>query len=208
MAQIIKVNFSGKHPIKSTPLPLKEPAPIYQFKISLAFSDPLIWRRLQIDGNCSLDRFHTVLQLCMGWSDIHTHRFLIGKVFYAPSQQNDIFEKTGERNESDFRLVDLENDMKWCFTYVYDFGDGWEHEIELEESIPAKAGLPPSVLLAGERACPPENIGGIPGYYEFLTIINNPQDKRYKMISKWYGADRFNPDLFDIRSINKALKRC
>jgi hypothetical protein len=206
MAVIIKADFTRqKEKNRKAGFEVK-PAPVYQLKISLAFSDPLIWRRIQVPGDISLARLHDILQLCMGWSDLHTHRFLIGKVFYAPSLNGEFQTDTGERCESEYTLVTLENDMKWVFTYIYDFGDGWEHEIELEESIPAGQGVSHPVLLNGERACPPENVGGIPGYEEFLNIINNPHHEHHRRIAAWYGADRFDPGHFDMARINKSLK--
>ena len=207
MPTIIKADFTQKKKTIRQVGSVEKPAPIYQLKISLAFSDPLVWRRIRVQGDIHLTRLHEILQLSMGWSDLHAHRFLIGKVFYAPSQDGDCWPETGERSESEYRLDALESDMKWCFTYIYDFGDGWEHEIELEESLPAGTGKNHPILLAGERACPPENVGGIPGYEEFLTIINDPQHAHHKRIAKWYGADRFDPEYLDMAQINIALKR-
>lgn len=207
MTTIIKADFTRQRKTNRQGGTEVKPAPMYQLKISLAFSDPLVWRRIRVPGDITLLRFHGILQLCMGWSDFHTHRFLIGKVFYAPMENEGIWADTGERSESEYRLVDLENDMKWCFTYVYDFGDGWEHEIELEECIPAGQVERHPVLLDGERACPPENVGGIPGYEEFLNIINDPRHKHHWKIAKWFGADRFDPEHFDMAGINMGLKR-
>ncbi len=207
MPTIIKADFTRKKTADRQAGTEEKPAPIYQLKVSLAFSDPLVWRRIRVQGDISLARLHEILQLSMGWSDLHTHRFLIGKVFYAPSAHADNRLETGERSESAYRLAALENDMKWCFTYIYDFGDGWEHQIELEESLPAGTGAHHPVLLAGERACPPENVGGIPGYEEFLTIINDPRHAHHKRIAAWYGADRFDPEHLDMARINMALQR-
>lgn len=205
MATIIKGDF-GRKQKKKQPGAEEKPAPIFQLKISLAFSNPLIWRRIQVPGETSLGRLHDILQLCMGWSDLHVHRFLVGKVFYAPSDGVDILE-TGERDESEFRLAMLETDMKWVFTYIYDFGDGWEHEIELEETLPGGKKRTHPVLLAGEGACPPENVGGIPGFEEFLTIINSPRHAQHKRIAEWYGANRFDPTHLDMKKINAVLKK-
>jgi hypothetical protein len=207
MTAIIKGDFTQQRKKNRQTGPKEKPAPIFQLKISLAFSDPLIWRRIQVSGDTNLGRLHDILQLCMGWSDLHAHRFLVGKVFYAPSNGDNILEKTGERDESEFRLAALETDMKWVFTYIYDFGDGWEHEIELEETLPAGKGGSHPVVLTGERACPPENVGGIPGYEEFLSIINNRHHAQHKRIAEWHGADHFDPDHFEMARINRALKR-
>jgi Plasmid pRiA4b ORF-3-like protein len=206
MTTIIKGDFGRRRTNTSASGTKEKPAPIYQLKISLAFSSPLIWRRLLIPGETSLARLHNIFQQCMGWDDIHSHRFLVGKVFYAPSEDGEIWERTGERDESAYRLVELESDMKWCFTYIYDFSDGWEHDIELEEIIPRSRDLNLPTLLAGDRACPPENVGGIPGYEEFLTIINDPRHKHHQKMAKWYGTDRFDPDFFDAAEINRTLQ--
>ncbi len=206
MPTIIKADFTRKKTAGRQAGCEEKPAPIYQLKVSLAFSTPLVWRRIRVQGDISLAQLHEILQLSMGWSDLHAHRFLIGKVFYAPSAQSDNWLETGERSESAYRLAALENDMKWCFTYIYDFGDGWEHQIELEESLPAGSGANHPILLAGERACPPENVGGIPGYEEFLTIINDPRHTHHKRMAAWYGADRFDPDHLDMTRINNRLK--
>ncbi len=207
MTTIIKGDFSKRQKNSPNHGSEEKPAPIYQLKVSLAFSDPVIWRRLQIPGNISLAQLHHIIQKCMGWNDIHSHRFLVGKVFYAPSDGGEPWEKTGERDEAAFQLVDLENDMKWCFTYIYDFGDGWEHEIELEECISGGQADGVPVLVDGEQACPPENVGGIPGYEEFLTIINNPQHEQHGKMAKWYGSDHFDPHHFDESEINRVLKK-
>ncbi|MDR3630198.1 MAG: plasmid pRiA4b ORF-3 family protein [Desulfocapsaceae bacterium] len=207
MTTIIKGDFSRQTKKLSGKDPAEKPAPLYQLKISLAFTDPLIWRRVQVPGQMSIARLHDIFQFCMGWKDLHAHRFLIGKVFYAPSDDVDLWAKTGERNESEYRLTALEPDIKFCFTYLYDFGDGWEHQIDCEERIAAADGPGHPVLLAGEHACPPENVGGVPGYEEFLTIINAPQHTHHRRMAQWLGADHFDPAYLDIDGINAALKK-
>ncbi len=205
MSTIIKGDFSRRSKTASD-TGLADPAPIYQLNISLTFSDPLIWRRLLIPGETSLAQLHAIIQNCMGWNDIHAHRFLVGKVFYGPSEGGEIWEKTGERDEAAYQIVTLENDLKWCFTYIYDFGDGWEHDIALEQTLPNGHVRDLPALLDGEKACPPENVGGVPGYMEFLTIINDPHHKHHQRMAKWYGADRFDPDDFDLAEANRILK--
>jgi len=206
MKTIIQGNFSRKQTKVYGQGSDEKPAPVYQLKISLAFSDPLIWRRIRVPGATTVARLHDIIQLCMGWQDCHAHRFLIGKVFYAPSSGGELWARTGERNEREYQLADLEKDIRFCFSYIYDFGDGWEHEIECEQSLPAVQNPGYPVLLAGEGACPPENVGGVPGYDEFLAIINNPQHNSHRKMAKWLGADHFDPDRFDMDGINAALK--
>lgn len=206
MTTIIKGDFSRRPSHPSAARADEKPAPAYLLKITLAFSDPPIWRRIRVPGETTLSKLHQIIQRCMGWNDIHDHRFLVGKVFYAPSEDGEIWEKTGERDETAFHLAMLENDMKWCFTYIYDFGDGWEHQIELEQIIPTQQDLHSVILIDGERACPPENVGGIPGYEEFLLIINDPRHEHHRKVAGWFGANHFNAEDFDISAINQALK--
>ncbi len=99
----------------------------------------------------------------------------------------------------------LEADMRKSCMYEYDFGDGWLHEIEIEEIILIEKKIHQPILLAGEKACPPENIGGIPGYEDFLTALANPKSEKHKEMLQWYGSS-FDPECFEITEINKIFK--
>jgi len=104
-------------------------------------------------------------------------------------------------------LCDLKAKIRKNFIYEYDFGDSWQHEIKVEKVIAAKETiLKHPILLAGERACPPEDVGGIPGYEEFLAALKNPEDEENAEILEWYGEE-YDPDLFAMDAINKLLKK-
>ena len=83
--------------------------------------------------------------------------------------------------------------------YLYDFGDSWEHLIEFEGEHEKTTEKYP-ICLAGERACPPEDVGGIPGYENFLSIIKNPKDKKRKEFLEWVGG-KYDPEKFDPKKI-------
>ena len=192
----------GKPPTKKTP------AAAYQLKISLLYCAPLIWRRIQVPGSMTLSRFHDVIQLCMGWTDTHLHQFMIGRNLYGPTDLDDDWSEVKSLDESAFRLCDLEAEMRKRCIYEYDLGDGWQHEIEIEKVIsPAEKSSEYPVLLAGVRACPPEDIGGVPGYENFLEVMNDPQSEDYAEMLRWYGSETFDPDFFEMAEINKILKK-
>lgn len=182
----------------------KKNIPRYQFHVSLAFSDPLIWRRFEVPGQMTLQQLHAVLQLCMGWSGEHSHQFYVGKIFYNSSSAA---ETRGEYDEADYDLQGLEEAMKWCFTYMYDAGDGWEHEITLEKTIIATPEWVCPRVLDGEWAAPPEKIGSVHLYTEWLHAFENPVTEKSRRLLEEVNLDDFDPYLFDCQSINARLER-
>jgi len=207
MAKVIKGNFPALQKKKSGPATKKTPAADYQVKISLLYCAPLIWRRVQVPGSMTLARFHDVIQLCMGWSDSHLHQFIIGSKSYGPANVGDQWGAVKDLDESKFTLNELESDIRQRCIYIYDFGDSWEHAIRIESvSAPGEKPLKHPFLLAGEHACPPEDIGGPPGFEDFLEAMSAPGNENYEEMREWYGSD-FDPDFFDIGQINKILKK-
>jgi hypothetical protein len=90
--------------------------------------------------------------------------------------------------------------------YCYDFGDDWNHEIALEDVIPAIPGIAYPHVVEGARSCPPEDCGGPPGYADLLKILKNPKHKEYAQMREWIGR-RFNPEAFDLEDTNQRLRR-
>ncbi len=181
----------------------KKAAFLYQFHVSLAFSDPLIWRRVQVPGEINLQQFHEVLRICMGWSGQHDHKFYVGKIFYEMSSPAGIDK---EYDEVKFELQTLEEAMKWCFTYLYDVGEGWEHDIIIEGIKPQqKAGKKYPVLLDGQWASPPEEIGGVHSYSDFLQALKNPTEEKNERLLRFHDSDDFDPEYFDQNVINDKL---
>ncbi len=182
----------------------KKPAPLYQLYVSLIFSDPLIWRRILVPGEITLQQLHQVLQLCMGWSGTYKHQFYVGKIFYDMNPAKD---ENGRYHEADYDLQTLEEAMKWCFIYLYDTGDGWEHEIALEESFEPQPGQEYPVVVDGQYAAPPEDIGGVQGYADFLSLLEKSKAKIGRRIVDERNLSDFDPFHFDCRKINDKLKK-
>jgi hypothetical protein len=204
---LIKVDFGTgeKKSTDSAKEKSKKTIPRYQFHVSLAFSDPLIWRRIQVPGQMTLKQFHMVLQLCMEWSGKHNHQFYVGKIFYNSSSAT---VTGGEYHEADYELQSLEEAMKWCFTYIYDAGDGWEHEITLEKTIVAQSGWTCPQVLDGEWAAPPERIGSVHRYAELLHAFEHPGEEKSRRLLQELNLHNFDPYHFDCQPINARLEQC
>jgi hypothetical protein len=175
----------------------------YLLKIQLLDIEPAIWRRFMVPADITLDRLHDVIQIIMGWTDSHLHEFVIGDKRYTEDPESKEDGLVGGR----YRLGDLIKQKGRTFRYRYDFGDGWEHELVLEQSRPINPGLGTEpVCLEGERACPPEDVGGVPGYFEFCNALKDPKHKSHQMYKGWYGGD-FDSERFDSESVNRELMK-
>lgn len=177
---------------------------VYQFKITLIDSEPLIWRRFQVQ-DCSLDKFHEHIQTAMGWTNSHLYQFQIkGKEYGDPELLDD--DESLDSTSINLSQVLPKTGKKLTFLYLYDFGDGWEHELLFEgnPSVDDKAKYP--LCLEGERACPPEDCGGVWGYGDFLEAIRDPKNEEHETALEWVGG-RFDPEDFDPKQTTKAMRK-
>ncbi|HKH43912.1 MAG TPA: plasmid pRiA4b ORF-3 family protein [Thermoanaerobaculia bacterium] len=173
---------------------------VLQFHIALDGIEPAVWRRIQLPDDSTFWDLHCAIQDAFGWQDCHLHEFLLG-------QEPDL--RVGILNDED--LIDEDDDeclpgweisvqenleLGEAFLYVYDFGDDWVHHVKLEKVCEAAPGKKYPICLEGERACPPEDSGGAPGYAEFLKAIRNPKHPEHKNMLEWIGKS-FDPESFD-----------
>jgi hypothetical protein len=189
-----------------------DPLVTLQLHVTLNDIEPPIWRRFWVEDTITLPRLHEVLQIVMGWQDVHLHQFITGsthedQLFYGVPDDDDFGDPefmARQRDEARVRarkLLPLEGDS---ITYEYDFGDGWEHQLLLEKVVSVDRdgpGLP--WCLEGRRACPPEDVGGTGGYGDFLEAFSNPHHEEHGPMRKW-GGD-FDPERFDRNAVNIAL---
>jgi len=176
---------------------------IYQLKITLNDISPPIWRRIQIPGEFTLGQLHDVLQIVMGWTNSHLHQFTINGEYYG-DPEDDIFGELGIKDETRCKLNKMIPKEGFRFSYLYDFGDSWHHTILVEKFLPANKEIRYPTCLKGKRACPPEDVGGYPGYEMFLKAINDPAHPQYNDYMTWIGG-KFDPDEFDLDAINEYL---
>jgi len=150
---------------------------LYQFKITLRESNPPIWRRIQVQ-DCTLDDLHEHIQTAMGWMNSHLHQFEIdGKTYGDPLLLEDDVDQIEFTDSTKTRLSKIlpADGKRFQFKYEYDFGDSWQHEILFEGTPAPEQGRKYPLCLEGERACPPEDAGGIRGYAEFSEGYRRPQ---------------------------------
>ncbi len=189
---------TAKRRRKSQPAPSGQ---IFQLKVTLRDVQIPIWRTVQVPGEVTLRQLHEILQLTMGWQNSHLHEFRVDSVSYGePSAEFDLELKDDRR----FRLSRVAPKAGARVTYLYDFGDGWEHDIVVEKILPPEPRLRYPLCLAGNGACPPEDVGGPWGYEEFLAAIRDPGNKQHDEMLEWVGGP-FDPDLFDARALNEAF---
>ena len=171
----------------------------YQIQIALRGSKPKIWRRILVPSNLLLPDFHKIIQTTMGWTNSHLHQFIKNRIFYTRRMADD------NVDYSKTKISDLLKKEKDRIIYEYDFGDSWEHEILVEEILPVEKDGHYPICLKGKRACPPEDCGGIWGYSDFLKAIEDINHPEHDDMLEWIGGG-FDPEKFDIESINKKLK--
>lgn len=175
---------------------------IYQIKISLRGARPPIWRRLLIASTDNLEDLHIALQIVMGWANTHLHEFVKDRTRYGMPDKDF---PSDVQNEVDYRLDQLIKKEKDKLSYIYDYGDGWEHEIVLEKILPFEHGAVLPLCLKGSRACPPEDVGGVGGYEMFLETISDPSHPEYDDMLEWIDGD-FDPEHFDLAETNDLLR--
>lgn len=181
-------------------------------RIELLEVVPLVWRRVLVPDQWTLASLHHYLQWVMGWTDSHAHEFQVGDGLVAPDwwiQEAGSNEEAGRY--SDERRVSVaavvsELGARGEFEYRCDMGDGWEHRIVIESprtSTVNDSSLP--VCVAGENACPPEDVGGPHGYTMFLEILADRQHEQHEDMMRWVGG-AFDPKGFDLNRINRDWK--
>jgi hypothetical protein len=180
--------------------------PLYQLKITLCPSKPPIWRRVVVRADMTLDRLHRVIQIAMGWMESHMHQFQLGGVAYGIP--DDEFDGVGSEtlDDAQYTVADLAPVAKQKFSYEYDFGDGWEHVVLVEKVLRPDPAFKHPICLAGANACPPEDCGGISGYYDLLEALADPNHEQHAELKKWVGGG-WDAGRFNLEETNAHLKR-
>jgi hypothetical protein len=179
----------------------RAPTSVHQLKITLIGIRPPIWRRVQVSSSINLRRLHDVIQAAMGWTQSHLYQFEGGDVAFG--EPDDEFGMP-IRSAKSTPLRKIAPAPGAVFIYEYDFGDSWQHRIEVEKVLPPEPGVHYPRCLAGKRACPPEDVGGIWGYEEFLQAVRDPKHPEHEAMLEWVGG-AFNPDAFDRQAVNEQL---
>jgi hypothetical protein len=185
---------------------------VSELQITLLDVEPPVWRRVAVPSDLTLADLHLVVQAVMGWENLHLHQFEtpdgIRYETHDLERDPDGLDR-GARDASDVELHEVLPRVGSALRYEYDFGDGWEHRIELVAVRPPEVGERTLRCLAGERACPPEDCGGALGYAELLAALADPARGRHQELTEWLAAHHsgpFDAEAFDLAEANGALR--
>ncbi len=180
----------------------KESCAAYQLKISLKGVKPPIWRRVVILASLSLAELHSSIQEAMGWADSHLHEFRIRNSRFGNKKQMD-----DVKDERTFDLADFNFKVGSKLDYLYDFGDGWHHVIEVEKLLTKEEFEASDVFVTGKGACPPEDCGGPYGFMHLLAALKDPDAQA--QLPEWleeYDPNQL-PDCFPVTKKKKSVTR-
>lgn len=176
--------------------------------VTLLGIEPPIWRRLHVPLKTSFARLHAVLQAAFGWKDCHLHEFVVGGLSIGSTA----FDKEGL---SDHQTLDatgimlhdlrLRHRETLSFDYIYDFGDDWQHRVVVNGGLVSEEAGSASLCIAGARSAPPEDVGGPPGYEDFLAAWKSPKHPEHGAVRRWAGRS-FDPERFDLEKVNKSIR--
>jgi len=178
----------------------------YQLKVSLDKIQPNIWRRLIISENTSLYELHHIIQISFGWDNYHLYLFKQNRILWGNKAQWDDDDPAFElNNDKRTRIKDIIQDKTQSLQYQYDMGDSWSHTIKLEKFLEKDKLITIPFCAAGARNCPPEDCGGVPGYYNLIETLDHPKSRKYKELIEWLGY-KYEPELLDLDEINRTLR--
>jgi hypothetical protein len=181
------------------------PAPIYRIKVGLRDAKPPIWRRLEVPADITLARLHRVIQAAFGWDDSHMHVFKTSYGNYGAADR-----ELGHRAEGPVTLEQVAPAAKERFRYLYDFGDNWLHDVEVEAVVDRDPAAAYPRCTGGRRAAPADDSGGVWGHEELVAILADPSHPEHEERLEWLGlasAKEFDPARFDPAEITEALKK-
>lgn len=174
---------------------------VYAIKVTLLDTSPPVWRRILVPRDIKLRDLHRTLQTVMGWTDSHLHQFVLRR-----QRVSDLRARVGSKigDESRTRLGELLRTVGERLWYEYDFGDGWQHELLLEEVLLGDESFQ-QICVTGKRCCPPEDCGGPHGFAELLKAFQDANHPNHEETCEWLGD--FVPEFFSTDEINRRLRR-
>lgn len=183
--------------------PRKPTDRIFILRLAVVGATPTVWRRLAVRESMWLSRLHDSIQVIFDWFDYQTHAFNLDDLrFGNPLKRQEL----SIEDDRDVTLADLDLEHRDRFSYGYHFGDGWQVEIKVEKVEAPQKGVHYPHCLAGERAGPPEDCGGLEAFHDMLSCIKDPHTDLGREWLEWLGPD-YRPDQCDLEKINKALRK-
>jgi hypothetical protein len=174
-------------------------------RVELLGIEPLVWRRVRVLATMTLRALHDVLQTVMGWQDCHLHQYRVGDVLIGMTEPPELDVPEGMEEEAGWTVADVVKTGVSEFEYLYDFGDDWQHRIIVEPAVRSRAPGSAPLCLAGENACPPEDVGGHLGYARFLEALADASHPEHGTYVDWIGGV-WDPKGFDLNWVNRELR--
>jgi len=173
---------------------------VYVVRVTLLGTRPPVWRRILVPWDITLHNLHRTLQTVMGWTNSHLHQFVLPRQKFSGS-----ISRVGTKvaNEKRTKLGELMWTVGARLLYEYDFGDGWQHELLVEELLTGEESFQ-QICVAGKRCCPPEDCGGPQGFAELLLALQDPNHPNHEEACEWLGD--FDPESFSADQINRRLR--
>lgn len=173
---------------------------VYALRITLLRTRPVVWRRILVPRDITLRQLHRTLQTVMGWTNSHLHQFVLPRQKVVAANYG-VAAKVANENRTEL------GQLMWTvgarLLYEYDFGDGWRHEIVLEEILLGDESFR-QMCVAGERCCPPEDCGGPQGFAELIDALGDPNHAHHEEACEWLGD--FVPESFSVKDVNRKLR--
>jgi hypothetical protein len=177
---------------------------ICSIRIELRHTNPLIWREVEVPTSITLKVLHDVVQIAMGWFDYHLWEFTIDRRTYGLPMDED-WGMAPRIEALKVRLRDVLKPRKTTIDYLYDMGDSWEHRLTVTNIRQGEPEMSYPRYIAGEWAAPPEDCGGIPGFYDALAARGDPTHPEHAGITEW--LDENDPTEIDELPLKIALGR-
>jgi len=178
---------------------------IIQLKITLQGTNPPIWRRVLVEKETSFFMLHYIIQFAMGWDNSHLFEFEVKGTRIGEPEESDGYRGDEVLEASEVILGSMVNDARIKFDYIYDFGDSWEHVIKVEKFLVRNETMKYPTCIDGELACPPDDCGGVWGYYQMLKVIQDKKHPDYEETIGWFG-ENFDAEHFDKNDVNEKLE--
>ncbi len=174
---------------------------VHVLKVTLREVKPAVWRRIVVKSETPLPKLNLVLERVMGWDGYHLHMFDAGGILFGVPDEDADYVINEKAATVKHVLPRVGSSLRWD----YDFGDGWEHDVVVEAIESPQEGKRYPVCLDGERACPPEDCGGVGGYEELLRVLADPSDPEHEHMVSW-APDGFDPAAFDLVAANRRIR--
>lgn len=178
---------------------------VYVCRIELNEIAPMIWREFQFHPDVTFHKLHKIIQTVMGWENYHMYEFHVnGQVIGLPDSTFTDMEDREILNARRETVKKHVNEEHTVFTYVYDFGDDWQHTVTLIK-IDASTSEPTPLCLTGARSCPQEDVGGVWGYQHLMEVLLTPNHPERDHYMGWV-REGYDPEYFSCEEVNQELQ--